>query len=62
MRKPTQPEKIVTEYTEQQYDNFIGIDPGIRSLITSYDTNDKVIQVTTREYRRNFFVLYFVRT
>jgi len=51
MRKPLQPEKIATQYTEQQYDNFLGIDPGIRALITSYDTNDKVIQVSTREYR-----------
>lgn len=51
MRKPVKPEKIATQYTEQQYDNFLGIDPGIRALITSYDTNDKVIQVSTREYR-----------
>jgi hypothetical protein len=51
MRKPLQPEKTSTQYTEQQYDNFLGIDPGIRALITSYDTNDKVIQVSTREYR-----------
>ena len=58
MRKPVKPEKIVTEYTEQQYDNFLGIDPGIRSLITSYDTNDKVIQVTTREYRHKSKMIY----
>jgi len=51
MRKPVKPEKTATQYTEQQYDNFLGIDPGIRALITSYDTNDKVIQVSTREYR-----------
>ena len=51
MRKPVKPEKTATQYTEQQYDNFLGIDPGVRSLITSYDTNDKVIQVSTREYR-----------
>ena len=58
MRKPTQPEKIVTEYTEQRYDNFLGIDPGIRALITSYDTNDNVIQVTTREYRHKSKMIY----
>jgi len=58
MRKPTQPEKIVKEYTEQQYDNFLGIDPGIRALITSYDTNDNVIQVTTREYRHKSKMIY----
>ena len=58
MRKPTQPEIIGTEYTEQQYDNFLGIDPGIRALITSYDTNDKVIQVTTREYRHKSKMIY----
>ena len=58
MRKPTQPEIIATEYTEQQYDNFLGIDPGIRSLITSYDTNDKVIQVSTREYRHKSKMIY----
>lgn len=51
MLKPVKPEKTATQYTEQQYDNFLGIDPGIRALITSYDTNDKVIQVSTREYR-----------
>ena len=51
MRKPVKPEKTATQYTEQQYDNFLGIDPGIRALITSYDTNDKVIQESTREYR-----------
>ena len=51
MRKPSQPEKTSTLYTKQQYDNFLGIDPGIRALITSYDTNDKIIQVSTREYR-----------
>ena len=51
MRKPVKPEKTATQYTEQQYDNFLGIDPGVRCLITSYDTNDKVIQVSTREYR-----------
>ena len=28
MRKPTQPDTPVREYTEQQYDNFIGIDDG----------------------------------
>ena len=58
MRKPTQPEIIATEYTEQQYDNFLGIDPGIRSLITSYDTNNKVIQVSTREYRHKSKMIY----
>ena len=58
MRKPTQPEKITTEYTEQHYDNFLGIDPGIRALITSYDTNDKVIQITTREYRHKSKMIY----
>jgi hypothetical protein len=51
MRKPVKPEKTATQYTEQQYNNFLGIDPGVRCLITSYDTNDKVIQVSTREYR-----------
>jgi hypothetical protein len=58
MRKPKQPEKIATEYTYQQYDNFLGIDPGLRSLITSYDTNDKVIQVSTREYRHKSKMIY----
>jgi hypothetical protein len=58
MRKPTQPEKITTEYTEQHYDNFLGIDPGIRALITSYDTNNKVIQVSTREYRHKSKMIY----
>jgi len=58
MRKPTQPERPVSEYTEQQYDNFIGIDPGIRALITSYDTNDKVIQVSTKEYRHKSKMIY----
>jgi transposase len=58
MRKPTQPEKITTEYMEQEYDNFLGIDPGIRALITSYDTNDKVIQITTREYRHKSKMIY----
>jgi hypothetical protein len=58
MRKPTQPEKATTNYTEQQYDNFLGIDPGIRALITSYDTNDKVIQVSTREYRHKSKMIY----
>jgi transposase len=47
MRKPKQPDTPVREYTEQQYDNFIGIDPGVRALITSYDTKDKIIQVNT---------------
>lgn len=58
MRKPLQPEKTSTQYTEQQYDNFLGIDPGIRALITSYDTNDKVIQVSTREYRHKSKMIY----
>jgi len=58
MRKPVKPEKTATQYTEQQYDNFLGIDPGIRALITSYDTNDKVIQVSTREYRRESKMIY----
>ena len=58
MRNPVKPEKIAKKYTEQQYDNFLGIDPGIRSLITSYDTNDKVIQVTTREYRHKSKMIY----
>ena len=58
MRKPSQPEKTSTLYTEQQYDNFLGIDPGIRALITSYDTNDKVIQVSTREYRHESKMIY----
>jgi len=58
MRKPTQPERPVSEYTEQQYDNFIGIDPGIRALITCYDTNDKVIQVSTKEYRHKSKMIY----
>ena len=58
MRKPVKPEKITTEYTEQHYDNFLGIDPGIRALITSYDTNNKVIQVSTREYRHKSKMIY----
>jgi len=58
MRKPTQPEKASTDYTEQKYDNFLGIDPGIRALVTSYDTNDKVIQVSTREYRHKSKMIY----
>jgi hypothetical protein len=58
MRKPVKPEIITTEYTEQHYDNFLGIDPGIRALITSYDTNNKVIQVSTREYRHKSKMIY----
>ena len=58
MRKPVKPEKTATQYTEQQYDNFLGIDPGVRCLITSYDTNDKVIQVSTREYRHKSKMIY----
>ena len=58
MRKPVKPEKTATQYTEQQYDNFLGIDPGIRALITSYDTNDKVIQVSMREHRHKSKMIY----
>jgi hypothetical protein len=58
MRKPSHPEKTATQYTEQQYDNFLGIDPGVREVITSYDMNDKVIQVSTREYRHKSKMIY----
>jgi hypothetical protein len=58
MRKPSHPEKTATQYTEHQYDNFLGIDPGVREVITSYDMNDKVIQVSTREYRHKSKMIY----
>ena len=47
-----------TAYTRDTYDNFIGIDPGVRALITSYDTNGNSIQVSTREYRHKSKMIY----
>jgi hypothetical protein len=45
-------------YTRDTYDNFVGIDPGVRALITSYDTNKQSIQVSTREYRHKSKMIY----
>lgn len=47
-----------TAYTRETYDNFIGIDPGVRALITSYDTNNRTIQVSIREYRHESKMIY----
>ena len=53
MTKPKQPERAVSDYRDQQYDTFVGIDPGVRALITSYDTNNECFQVSTKNYRHH---------
>ena len=53
MTKPKQPERAVSDYRDQHYDNFVGIDPGVRALITSYDTNNECFQVSTKNYRHH---------
>ena len=58
MRKPKQPERAVSDYRDQHYDNFVGIDPGVRALITSYDTNNECLQVSTKGYRHHSKMIY----
>lgn len=58
MRKPKQKPKKMKDYKEQSFDNMIGIDPGVRALITSYDTTGNVIQINTREYRHKSKMIY----
>lgn len=58
MRKPKKPEMTITDYTNQTYDNFVGIDPGVRALITSYDVNNNITQVSTKEYRHKSKMIY----
>ena len=53
MTKPKQPERAVSDYRDLHYDTFVGIDPGVRALITSYDTNNECFQVSTKGYRHH---------
>ena len=46
MRNPTQPDRPVRKYTQEQCDNFIEMDTGdARAKTTSYQTNDKTMPV-----------------
>lgn len=38
---------------DNDYEHFVGIDPGIRMLFTSYDNNDNVNSISTRQYRHD---------
>ena len=58
MTKPKQPERAVSDYRNLHYDNFVGIDPGVRALITSYDRNNECLQVSTKGYRHHSKMIY----
>lgn len=41
-----------------EYEQYIGIDPGIRSLYTSYNNQGEIQHITTREYRHRSKMIY----
>lgn len=58
MKKPKRLSPKIKDYRDQSFDRFVGIDPGIRALMTSYDSEKQVVQITTREYRHKSKMSY----
>jgi len=48
----------IKDYKGIEYEQYVGIDPGIRSLVTSYNDKDETLQMTTKQYRHESKMIY----
>jgi hypothetical protein len=58
MDKPKAKEVKTKDTKNIDYEQYVGIDPGVRSLYTSCNDNGNVLQCSTREYRHNSKMIY----
>lgn len=58
MDKPKAKEIKTKDIKNINYEQFVGIDPGVRSLYTSCNDNGDVLQGSTKEYRHNSKMIY----
>ena len=58
LRKPKFDEIKTKDIKKIEYEQYIGLDPGVRSLQTSCNDNDRVIETTTPSYRHDCKMKY----
>jgi hypothetical protein len=58
MDKPKLKEIKVKEIKNIDYEQYVGLDPGIRALYTSCNEKNEILQCSTREYRHKSKMIY----
>ena len=58
LEKPKKEEVKVKDCKNIKYEQYVGIDPGIRSLVTTCNQDDKVVSFRTRQYRHESKMIY----
>jgi hypothetical protein len=58
MSKPKSKDIKLTKNTGKNYENYVGIDPGVCSLFMSCNEKDEVLKCSTREYRHHSKMIY----
>ena len=58
MDKPKAKEVKTKEIKNIDYEQYVGIDPGVRSLFTSCNENNETLQCSTKEYRHKSKMIY----
>ena len=57
-KKKKEPEEKEEIQLDDDYEHFVGIDPGERMLFTSYDNNDITKSISTKQYRHDCKMRY----
>ena len=58
MDKPKSKEVKTKEIKNIDYEQYVGIDPGVRALFTSCNENNEILQCSTKEYIHNSKMIY----
>jgi transposase len=58
LQKPKQEEIKIKDIQNIEYQQIVGIDPGVKSLYTSCNEKGDVLQMTTKQYRHNSKMIY----
>jgi len=58
MEKPKIKELKVKDIKNIDYEQYVGIDPGIRALFTSCNEKDEILQCSTKQYRHESKMIY----
>ena len=58
MDKPKAKEVKTKEIKNIDYEQYVGIDPGVRALFTSCNENNEILQCSTKEYRHKSKMIY----
>lgn len=61
LRKPEKKEIKIKDVKTEKYEQFVGIDPGVRSLQTSCNNTGRVLETTTPSYRQDCKIKYACR-